>query len=89
MNHIDVPKMTFMSNKCNYLHNMMPFSLNNAHATYQRLIDALFSNKIGSNLEIYIDDMVLNIHEWEKLLKWPLRNSKISHKLYLKDVLSI
>ncbi|MCI34583.1 gag-pol polyprotein, partial [Trifolium medium] len=48
-----------MSNTCNYHYKVMPFGLKNAGATYQRLMDRVFAQKIGRNLEVYIDDMVV------------------------------
>ncbi|MCI80834.1 gag-pol polyprotein, partial [Trifolium medium] len=59
MNHVDAPHTAFMSNTCNYFYNVMPFGLKNAGATYQRLMDRVFSKQIGKNLEVYIDDMVV------------------------------
>ncbi|GKC39421.1 hypothetical protein Tco_1051805 [Tanacetum coccineum] len=37
----------------------MPFSLRNARATYQHLVDKAFHNQIGRNLEVYVDDLVI------------------------------
>nr|XP_029152822.1 uncharacterized protein LOC114927415 [Arachis hypogaea] len=39
-------------------HNVMPFGLKNARATYQRLMDKVFTDQIGKNLEVFVDDMV-------------------------------
>jgi hypothetical protein len=41
----------------------MPFGLKNAGATYQRLMDRVFSQQIGRNLEVYIDGMVVKTPE--------------------------
>ncbi|GKC75412.1 hypothetical protein Tco_1126186 [Tanacetum coccineum] len=37
----------------------MPFRLNNARETYQRLVDTIFKGKMRRNLEAYVDDMVI------------------------------
>jgi hypothetical protein len=52
-----------MTNTCNYYYNAMPFGLKNAGATYQRLMDRVFSEQIGRNVEVYIDDMVVKTTE--------------------------
>jgi hypothetical protein len=38
---------------------MMPFCLKNAGATYQRLVNKMFRNQIGRNVEVYVDDMLV------------------------------
>ncbi|GKE76721.1 reverse transcriptase domain-containing protein [Tanacetum coccineum] len=38
---------------------MMPSGLKNAGATYQRLVNKVFNDQIGRNLEAYVDDMVI------------------------------
>jgi ribonuclease HI len=63
MNPSDAPHTAFMTNTCNYFYNVMPFGLKNAGATYQRLMDRVFSEQIGKNLEVYIDDMVVKTAE--------------------------
>ena len=37
----------------------MPFRLKNARATYQRLVNMMFKEKIGRTMEVYIDDMLV------------------------------
>ena len=37
----------------------MPFDLKNAGATYQRLMDKVFSHIMGKCVEVYVDDMVV------------------------------
>ena len=37
----------------------MPFGLKNAGATYQRLVNRMFSHQIGRNVEVYVDDMLV------------------------------
>ena len=37
----------------------MSFSLKNAGATYQRLMNKIFSHQIGRNVQVYVDDMLV------------------------------
>ncbi|PKA49268.1 hypothetical protein AXF42_Ash014170 [Apostasia shenzhenica] len=37
----------------------MPFGLKNAGATYQRMIDTVFKNQRGRNIEAYVDDVLI------------------------------
>ena len=37
----------------------MSFGLNNAGATYQRLVNHMFRPQIGRNVEVYVDDMLV------------------------------
>ena len=41
----------------------MPFGLKNAGATYQRLVNKMFSRQIGRNMEVYVDDMLVKSKE--------------------------
>ena len=41
----------------------MPFGLKNAGATYQRLVNKMFSQQIGRNMEVYVDDMLVKSKE--------------------------
>uniref|UniRef100_A0A2N9G201 Integrase catalytic domain-containing protein n=1 Tax=Fagus sylvatica TaxID=28930 RepID=A0A2N9G201_FAGSY len=38
---------------------VMPFGLKNAGATYQRLMNRMFHDQIGRNVEVYVDDMLV------------------------------
>jgi hypothetical protein len=37
----------------------MPFGLKNVGATYQWLVNKMFQNQIGRNMEVYVDDMLV------------------------------
>ena len=37
----------------------MPFELKNAGATYQRLMNKMFSHQLGRNVQVYVDDMLV------------------------------
>ena len=41
----------------------MPFGLKNAGATYQRLVNKMFSKQIGKNMEGYVDDLLVKSRE--------------------------
>ena len=55
--------MSFISPETNYHYVVMPFGLKNAGATYQRMMTRMFRDKIGSTVEVYIDDMVVKSQE--------------------------
>ena len=37
----------------------MSFGLKNAEATYQRLMNKMFTHQIGRNVQVYVDDMLV------------------------------
>ena len=41
----------------------MSFGLKNAGATYQRLVNKMFSKQIGRKMEVYVDDMLVKSKE--------------------------
>ena len=41
----------------------MPFGLKNVGATYQRLVNQMFSKQIGRNVEVYVDGMLVKSRE--------------------------
>nr|GEU55501.1 reverse transcriptase domain-containing protein [Tanacetum cinerariifolium] len=55
----DEDKTAFFVGEGVFCYGKMPFGLKNAGATYQRLVDKVFSKQIGRNLEAYVDDMVI------------------------------
>jgi hypothetical protein len=63
MDPLDAPKTAFMTNTKNYHYEAMSFGLKNAGATFQRSMDMAFSQQIGRNLEVYIDDLVAKTKE--------------------------
>lgn len=38
---------------------MMPFNLKNTEATYQRLVNYVFTDQKGRNVEVYIEDSII------------------------------
>ncbi|CAL2277237.1 unnamed protein product [Prunus armeniaca] len=50
---------SFITDRGLYCYKVMPFDLKNAGATYQRLVNQMFANQIGKNMEVYVDDMLV------------------------------
>lgn len=65
MDPIDAHNTTFMSNHNNFYYNVLPYGPKNVGTNYQKLMDAVFSKKIGNNLEVYIDDVIVKTSEGE------------------------
>ena len=43
----------------------MSFGLKNAGATYQRMVNKVFKELLGSTMEAYVDDMIVKSQEKE------------------------
>ena len=56
-------KTAFIMSQGLYCYKVMPFGLKNAGATYQRLVNKMFSKQIGRNMEVYVDDMLVKSKE--------------------------
>lgn len=56
-------KTAFVTEKGLYCYTKMPFGLKNAPATFQRLVNEVFKNQLGRNMEAYIDDMIVKSKE--------------------------
>ena len=59
----DQEKTDFITSQWLYCYNVMPFESKNAGPTYQRLVNKMFSNQIGRNIEVYVDDMLVKSKE--------------------------
>ena len=59
----DQEKTTFITSQGIYCYKVMPFGLKNAGATYQRLVNKMFSKQISRNMEVYVDDMLIKSKE--------------------------
>ncbi|GAA0158536.1 hypothetical protein LIER_15534 [Lithospermum erythrorhizon] len=65
----DKEKTAFITEYGLYCWKVMPFGLKNAGATYQRMVNRLFKEQIGRNMEIYVDDMLVKSRRSEDHLK--------------------
>ena len=59
----DQEKTTFITSQGLYCYKVMLFGLKNAGATYQGLVNKMFSKQIGRNMEVYVDDMLVKSKE--------------------------
>ena len=61
-------KTAFITSQGLYCYRVMPFGLKNVGATYQRLVNQMFSKQIGRNVEVYVDDILVKSKEEENHL---------------------
>ena len=61
----DQEKIAFITSQGLYCYRVMPFGLKNAEATYQRLVNQMFSKQIERNVEVYMDNMLVKREEEE------------------------
>ena len=59
----------------------MLFALKNNGATYQRLVNKIFANKIGKSMEVYVDDMLVKSSTIEQHIE-DLANTFVSLRLF-------
>jgi hypothetical protein len=64
----DEDKIAFITPHGIYCYKVMTFGLKNAGATYQKAIQKCFKTQIGKNVEAYVDDVVVNTTEEDKLI---------------------
>nr|KYP55910.1 Transposon Ty3-G Gag-Pol polyprotein [Cajanus cajan] len=55
----DEEHTSFITDRANYCYRVRPFGPKNAGATYQWLMDKVFHQQIGRNMEVYVDDMMV------------------------------
>ena len=59
----DQEKIAFITSQVLYYYKVMSFGLKNAEAMYQRLVNKMFSQQIGRNMEVYVDNMLVKSKE--------------------------
>ena len=69
MSKEDEERTTFYTDHDTFCYTKMLFGLKNAGATYQRLVDSIFSNQIGRNIEVYVDDIVIKSQDETNMLR--------------------
>ena len=68
MDEADKEKTSFITSQGLFCYKVMPFSLKNAGATYQRLVNYMFRPQIGRNVKVYVDDMLVKSLDEERHL---------------------
>ena len=64
MNEEDQERTSFVTSQGLFCYKVMPFGLKNIRATYQRLMNKMFTHQIGRNVQVYVDDMLVkSLHE--------------------------
>ena len=49
----------FITDRGLYCYKVMPFGLKNASATYQRMVNMMFTEQRGRTMEVYVDDVLV------------------------------
>ncbi|KAL0405934.1 UNVERIFIED_CONTAM: hypothetical protein Slati_3907300 [Sesamum latifolium] len=80
----DRKKVSFITSEGTFCYVAMPFGLKNTGATYQRLVDKIFRPKIGRNIEVYVDDMLVKSKKAEEHIKDLEETFSILRKYKLK-----
>ena len=59
MNKENQEKTSFVTSQGLFCYKVMSFGLKNTGATYQRLMNKLFTHQIRRNVQVYVDDMLV------------------------------
>ena len=81
MDPSDQEKTAFITKKGLYCYKIMSFGLKNVGATYQRLVNKVFTDKIDRSMEVYVDDMLVKSPTIEQHIK-DLTDTFASLRLY-------
>lgn len=59
MYELDEEHSLFIIDRGMYYYKVMPCGLKNVGATYQRLVNMMFTEEIGKTIKVYVDDMLV------------------------------
>ena len=65
----DLVKTALLTHRGLYVYNVMPFGICNAPATFQRLIEKVLGQLVGSGVLIYLDDVLLYADDPKDLIE--------------------
>ncbi|GJX97806.1 reverse transcriptase domain-containing protein [Tanacetum coccineum] len=77
-------KTAFITNQGIFCYTKMSFGLRNTGATYQRLVDKTFHGKIGRNLKVYVDDLVIKSRTEDEVVRDIEETFKTLRKINMK-----
>ena len=69
MDEANQEKTSFVISQDLFYYKVIPFGLKNVGATYQRLINKMFTHQVGRNVQLYIDDMLVKSRREEDHLR--------------------
>ncbi|XP_030497570.2 uncharacterized protein LOC115713228 [Cannabis sativa] len=86
MHVADQERTNFQTDKGIYCYKVMSFGLKNARATYQRMVNKIFKNVLGKNMEVYVDDM-LNLQLQSALqFEFEASNNEVEHEAMIASL---
>ena len=59
MDEANQEKTSFVTSQGLFYYKVIPFGLKNAGVMYQRLMNTMFANQIGRNVQVNIDDILV------------------------------
>lgn len=69
MQEEDQDKPAFITPYNIFCYTTMPFGLKNAGATYQWMMQKFLGSQIGTNVQVYIDDVIVTTGQGSVLIK--------------------
>ena len=69
MDESDQEKTPFVTSQGLFYYKVMSFGLNNVVVTYQRLMNKMFVNQIGRNVQVYVNNMLVKSQKEEDHLE--------------------
>lgn len=84
MNSADQEGTSFITERGLFYYRVMSFGLKNAGATYQRLVNLMFTNQIDRNMEVYVDDILTKSKKAAEHLKDLSESFEVLRKFNMK-----
>ena len=69
VSELDRFKTAFLTHRCLYVYNVMPFGLCNATVTFKRLMKEILRQLVGLSILIYLDKVLLYDEDPERLIE--------------------